>query len=577
MKDTVKAQREADANENNSTICLDDDDKQLAKMGYKQELYRGFNTFMSFSFCFTAVAVISSCSVLFPYGLATGGPVVMVWGWITGSFFTILNGLAMAEICSSYPSAGSVYHWAGMLAPPKMAPFFSYICGWFNFFGNAAGDASFSYGFAQIVSACVTLASNGETVLETGALVGIACLVSFVWALKNIMRVDYQGWFNNASAIYQIGSTIVVIACLLIASPQLSSSEFVWKQYNNGSNLPSVGYTCCIGLLMCLFSFSGYEGGAHMAEETRNASLSAPKGIIYTCIASALTGILYIIGLLYASQGQIDEILDGQSDQAVVNVYSQAFTDKNEKQNLAGAIAMTVMLIINLFFAGFSSMTVTTRIGFAMARDGALPFSKFLYKINPRTKTPDRMIFLVFMIDCLFCLLPLINDTAFAAITSITCIGYQISYAIPIFLRVTFARKTFKKSSFHLGPFSTIIGCISVTWLCVTSVFFLLPIEFDEDGNQTAEIFNYTCVVVGGVIFVSLVYWFFPAPFGARHFFVGPKRDDIVDEIKKQIQDEDEDQSLNQVKSQQDGLDQDLKNKNAGLQEIEVEEEQSSR
>jgi len=51
---------------------------------------------------------------------------------------------------------------------------------------------------------------------------------------------------------------------------------------------------------MCLFSFSGYEGGAHMAEETKNASSSAPWGIVYTCLASAFTGIIYITGLLYS-------------------------------------------------------------------------------------------------------------------------------------------------------------------------------------------------------------------------------------------------------------------------------------
>ena len=85
----------------------------------------------------------------------------MVWGWIISSFFTIMIGLNMAEICSSYPSAGSVYHWAGMLAPPEWAPAASYLCGWFNFLGNAAGDSSYAYGFAQIVAAADALASNG--------------------------------------------------------------------------------------------------------------------------------------------------------------------------------------------------------------------------------------------------------------------------------------------------------------------------------------------------------------------------------------------------------------------------------
>ena len=116
-------------------------------MGYKQELHRGFNAFMNFSFCFTAVAVVSGCSLLFPFGLSTGGPVVMLWGWVVGSVFSTIVGMSMAEICSSYPSAGSVYHWAGMLASPKWAPFSSYLCGWFNFIGNAASDAGFAFGF----------------------------------------------------------------------------------------------------------------------------------------------------------------------------------------------------------------------------------------------------------------------------------------------------------------------------------------------------------------------------------------------------------------------------------------------
>lgn len=51
---------------------------------------------------------------------------------------------------------------------------------------------------------------------------------------------------------------------------------------------------------MSLFSFSGYEGGAHMAEETKNASASAPKGLVLTCIVTAITGLVYIAGLLYA-------------------------------------------------------------------------------------------------------------------------------------------------------------------------------------------------------------------------------------------------------------------------------------
>lgn len=51
---------------------------------------------------------------------------------------------------------------------------------------------------------------------------------------------------------------------------------------------------------MALFSFSGYEAGAHMAEETTNASKSAPYGILYTCLLCSVIGFIYLLGLLFA-------------------------------------------------------------------------------------------------------------------------------------------------------------------------------------------------------------------------------------------------------------------------------------
>ena len=108
-----------------------------------------------------------------------------------------------------------------------------------------------------------------------------------------------------------MASTVVIITSILGAATQLASRDFVWYSYNNETGLsdPNTGldtpsqkfYICCIGLLTALFGFCGYEGGAHMAEETTDASKSAPKGIIMTCIATAIFGFTYLLGLLYAS------------------------------------------------------------------------------------------------------------------------------------------------------------------------------------------------------------------------------------------------------------------------------------
>lgn len=105
-------------------------------------------------------------------------------------------------------------------------------------------------------------------------------------------------------------------------------------------------------------------------------------------------------------------VLNGLTDQPVINIFNLAFAGR-----FAGAMAMSVFLAINVYLGGFSHMTVTTRIVFAMTRDGALPGSKYIYGVNGKSKLPLKSILFVFIIDSILVLLPLISDTAFSAIT----------------------------------------------------------------------------------------------------------------------------------------------------------------
>ena len=158
---------------------------------------------------------------------------------------------------------------------------------------------------------------------------------------------------------------------------------------------------------------------------------------------------------------------------------------------------MSVLLAINVYLGGFSHMTVTTRIVFAMSRDGALP---------------------------------LISSTAFSAITQISTIGYSISYAIPIILRVTVSRHTFQQGRYNLGQWSIVNGSVAGIFLIATSLCFFFPTNFDDNMQQTAANFNYTIAVFSGALLIATVYWFLPKRLGgARHFFTGPVRPEELD------------------------------------------------
>lgn len=104
---------------------------------------------------------------------------------------------------------------------------------------------------------------------------------------------------------------------------------------------------------------------------------------------------------------------------------------------------------------------------------------------------------------------------AFQAMVSIATIALYIAYALPIFLRVTLARKAFVPGPFNLGRYSILIGWTSVLWVVTISFLFSLPVAYPI----TKETLNYTPILVGGVLILTVSYWIV----SARYWFKGPK------------------------------------------------------
>lgn len=103
---------------------------------------------------------------------------------------------------------------------------------------------------------------------------------------------------------------------------------------------------------------------------------------------------------------------------------------------------------------------------------------------------------------------------AFQAMASISTIGLYIAYALPVVFRFTLAHKTFVPGPFHLGPFSLIVGWMSILRVLTITVLFCLPVAYPVD-SQTL---NYTPIAVGGVFVIAVGSWFV----SARKWFTGP-------------------------------------------------------
>ncbi len=136
---------------------IDDEDTEfLTKLGYNQSLYRSLNTFQNFSFGFVQVQCLGAITTLsYAYGITIGGPAVFIWSFLGSYFFSIFVAFSLAEVCSAFPTAGSVYNWTAQLAPDEHVPIASYICGMANFVGNVGSNALQAFAFSHYLNALV--------------------------------------------------------------------------------------------------------------------------------------------------------------------------------------------------------------------------------------------------------------------------------------------------------------------------------------------------------------------------------------------------------------------------------------
>ncbi|MFE0463313.1 amino acid permease [Kitasatospora sp. NPDC058965] len=479
------------------------DEQRLQELGYTQELARSLSGFANFAVSFSIVSILSGCLTLYGFGMATGGPALITWGWPLVGLMTLCVGLAMAEICSAYPTAGGLYFWAAKLARHN-APAASWVTGWCNFLGQVAVTASVDYGAATFTNALLDLRWGfAATAPHT---VEIFAVILLLHGLLNSFGVRLVALFNAVSVWWHLVGVLVIVGALAVVPHHHASAGFVFGRFVNTTGFHSSFYVALLGLLLAQYTLTGYDASAHMTEETQGAARSGPRGIVNSIVVSLVAGWLLLLGLTFAIQDY-----SGELGSATNVPPAQIFLDA---LGSSGAEALLLIVIGAQFFCGMASVTANSRMIYAFSRDGALPGSRLWHRIDPRTQTPTNAIWLGTVGAFLFGLPALWNSTAFAAVTSVSVIGLYLSYVIPVYLRLRQGDR-FERGPWHLGRWSRPIGIVAVGWTALITVLFMLP----TTSPITLGNFNYTSVAITVVLGFAGIWWLV----SARRWFTGPR------------------------------------------------------
>ena len=491
---------------------LEGDEQRLHEMGYAQELARSMSGFSNFAVSFSIISILSGCLTLYGYGMTTGGPAMIVWGWPLVGLMTLLVGLSMAEVCSSYPTAGGLYFWAAKLARGNGAAW-SWFTGWFNFLGQVATTAGIDYGAALFANAFLDLQFNFAT--TPGHTLTIFGVILLLHALLNTLGVKLVALFNDISVWWHVVGVAVIVGVLAFWPSHHASASFVFTKFVNETGFHNPLYVGLLSLLLAQYTFTGYDASAHMTEETKNAAVAGPKGIITSILVSLAAGWVLLIGITFAITKYDGAVTSGTGVPPV-----QIFIDAI---GTTGAKLLLLIVIGAQFFCGMASVTANSRMIYAFSRDGALPGSKIWHRISDRTRTPVNAVWLAAVGAFALGLPSMWNSTAYAAVTSISVIGLYIAYVIPVFLRLR-QGSSFERGPWHLGRWSRPVGTMAVGWTVLITVIFVLP----QVSPITTKSFNYAPVAVLVVLGFAGVWWLV----SARRWFTGPRVQGSLEELE---------------------------------------------
>jgi len=406
-----------------------EDIKVLHGMGYAQELSRSMSKFSNFAISFSIICILSGGINSFPQALGGVGGAGAGIGWIVGCLVSAMFALAMAQIASAFPTAGGLYHWASILGNR----FWGWLTAWLNLLGLITVLGAINIGTAFFFQG--TFGGLVGMTTSAGHIVTFVAVITVIQALFNHLGIRVTTFLTDISGYIIFLTTAVLVVALLAFAPALDFSR-LWTFTNfsgeAGGNVFPQNNSMLVLFLLCLllpvYTITGYDASAHTSEETRNAAISVPRGIVSAVLWSSLIGWVMICAIMLA----IPDLNAGAA---------QGWGVFYETMN---ALLPTVLrdiiylgILIAQLLCGLATVTSASRMLFAFSRDDGMPVaSKALASVSPRFRTPVNAIWTSSILRILYVFaaqfVSIGGTNLYTIVVNSTLVFLFLSFIIPI-------------------------------------------------------------------------------------------------------------------------------------------------
>jgi amino acid transporter len=366
----------------------------------------------------------------------------------------------------------------------------------------------------------------GETfVLFLLILIGVTLL--------NVFADRLLAFLNNLSVGVHIVGVAIIIALLIFVPDHHQSASFVFgnRINNNGffggstSNFGFWFFVLPTGFLLTMYTQTGYDASAHTAEETKDASTSAAKGVWRSIFFSALIGWVLLLTFLFAAN-------DVKAVDKAAGFPVAIFTSAMDSW---AAKLVILIAVIGQIFCVTAGLTSASRTWYAFSRDRGMPGWTIFSKVN-RDRVPFNAVMAVSFFSLVISIPALFGKNnvpfAFFALTGICTVGLYLAYIIPVFLRLR-RGDDFEPGPWNLGSRYRLVNILAIIFVVV--VVYALDLPYTPAGlpwhsDFDASLVNYTPFA----ILLPLIFgvWYL---ISAKDRYQGPVRTLVEDDVTRDV------------------------------------------
>jgi amino acid transporter len=416
------------------------DERQLAALGYRQQLSRSLGLLSNFSVGFTYLSPVVGVYTLFAFGLALAGP-AFIWSYpivLIGQFLVVFT---FGEVASQYPLAGGIFQWTKRLVGPR----FAFMSGWMYTMALLITVAAVAYG-ANLYAAPLF----GWALSDTSTI-AVAVAVIVLGGVLNMLGIRRLALLARFGVAVEIAGTVGLAVWLLLTARH-QDVGVIFQSSGAGAG-DFTGAFLAAGLA-AVWVFYGFEACGDIAEEVQDPSRKVPRAMIWTLgVGGAVT--IFLVFALILAVPDIGAVINGTNTAPIDAILAASFGDVGSK--IALALILFAFVSCTIAIQGAS-----IRLVYSFARDGMIPGAAALSRVNPRFHMPPGAVLVATIVPAIITFLP---SATVAKIITFAVIGIYIGFQSVVLASIIARRRGWKPSgAFTLGRWGMTINVLALIY-----------------------------------------------------------------------------------------------------------------